>query len=121
MALIDANAIIRIILNDNEDMRDRAKDFIKSNPVLIRNEVMAEIVYVLTKVYKVSRVAVCQCIFSILRTKNISVESHEIMECAVDTFEESSLDFVDCLLYAYNFINNDNVFTFDKKLNKKIK
>lgn len=31
------------------------------------------------------------------------------------------LDFVDCLLYGYSVAKKENVFTFDKKLDKKIK
>lgn len=31
---------------------------------------------------------------------------------------EVSLDFVDCLLVAYHVLNDEPVFSFDKKLNK---
>ena len=31
------------------------------------------------------------------------------------------LDFADCLLYGYSVAKDENVFTFDKKLYKKIK
>lgn len=36
-------------------------------------------------------------------------------------FEESSLDFVDCILIAYNKVENIEIFSFDKKLNNKLK
>ena len=121
MVLIDANPIIRIILNDNAEMRNTASEFIKSNTVLIRNEVMAEIAYVLAKVYNIERDAICKCISSIMLTKNITVESQSVMECALDTFKDSTLDFVDCLLYAYHLIDENTIFTFDKKLNNRIK
>ena len=59
MVLIDANAIIRIIINDNEEMVKKATEFIDENQVLARNEVLAEVVYVLQKVYKIDKNKIC--------------------------------------------------------------
>ena len=55
MLLIDANAILRYVLNDNSDMAGKVHELIKNNKVTIRFEVMAEVVYVLNKVYKLPR------------------------------------------------------------------
>ena len=40
---------------------------------------------------------------------------------AIKIFAETKLDFVDCILAAYNNIENFEVFTFDKDLNKILK
>ena len=121
MTLVDANTILRIILNDNEKMVNETKSFIAGNAVLIKNEVMAEIVYVLTKLYKVDRKTTCQCIRAIIETENINVDSTEIIAYALDAFAESNLDFVDCLLCGYNHIRHNDIFTFDKKINSRLK
>ncbi|ABP65738.1 hypothetical protein Csac_0084 [Caldicellulosiruptor saccharolyticus DSM 8903] len=55
LKLIDANVILRFLLNDIAELNQIAKEIIKNNEVLILNEVVAEIVYVLEKVYKVER------------------------------------------------------------------
>lgn len=53
MKIVDANIILRYLLNDTEELAEKAADIIENNKVLVPNEVIAEIVYVLEKVYKV--------------------------------------------------------------------
>ncbi|MCL2350294.1 MAG: PIN domain-containing protein [Defluviitaleaceae bacterium] len=120
MVLIDANVMIRIIINDNKDMAQEAAKFISENQVLIRNEVMAEIVYVLQKVYKIDRLEIYKLFRDIIEGAVIKTENHDVVLCAFKAFGEQNLDFVDCLLYAHNSINGNAVFTFDKALKKII-
>ena len=53
MKIVDANIILRYLLNDTEELAIKATDILENNKVLVPNEVIAEIVYVLEKVYKV--------------------------------------------------------------------
>ena len=92
MTLIDANAILRIMLNDNAEMVNKTKAFISVNPVLLRNEVMAEVVYVLLKVYKLHREIISSTLKSVIQVKNIHVESAEITVYALNLFCDSNLD-----------------------------
>ena len=121
MTLIDANAILRILPSDNAEMVGKTKAFIGANPVLIRNEVMAEIVYVLQKVYKLPRETISSSLKSVIQVKNINAESAEITVCALNLYCESGMDFVDCLLCAYSSVGHHGVFTFDKKIMNRIK
>ncbi len=50
MQLIDANVILRFILNDNADMAKRATEVIASG-AYTKPEIIAEVVYVLKSVY----------------------------------------------------------------------
>ena len=120
MVLIDANAIIRILLSDNDEMEQEAKTFIRNNQVLIRNEIMAEIIYVLLKIYNIEKKEACRYILDLLKTKNVYTEDKEVMRLAINTFCDNNIDFVDSLLYAYHSINNFDVFTYDKKLKKML-
>ena len=46
----------------------------------------------------------------------------DVLLRALEIFDDvPKLDFVDCLLYGYSVAKDENVFTFDKKLDKKIK
>ena len=54
MQLIDAYVILRCILNDHPDMTLKAKEVI-SNGAYTKPELIAEVVYVLQKVYSVQR------------------------------------------------------------------
>ena len=49
-----------------------------------------------------------------------NVMNKEIMIEAVKILAESSLDFVDCILIAYNKVENVKIFSFDKKLNNRL-
>jgi len=91
MIRVDTNYIIRYLINDDIEMANIAEIILTSKKVFISNEILAEVVYVLSRVYKIPT-------FKIFKTKN--------------------LDFVDCLLCAYS--KEDEIVTFDKKLNKCI-
>ena len=54
MKLIDANVILRYLLNDNQDMALRAKAVIDSG-AYTKPEIIAEVVYVLKGVYQATR------------------------------------------------------------------
>lgn len=53
--IIDANIILRSILSDNEQLSKQAKSIIENNECFAPNEVIAEVVFVLQKVYEVPR------------------------------------------------------------------
>ncbi|GAB3806962.1 PIN domain-containing protein [Virgibacillus kimchii] len=50
MKIIDANVLLRYLLNDVEELTERAVELIENNNVYISNEVIAKVVYVLQKV-----------------------------------------------------------------------
>jgi predicted nucleic-acid-binding protein len=120
MLLIDANAILRYTLNDNKDMAAKTRDLIINNKVYIRYEVLAEVIYVLSKVYLLPRKEICDGITLLLSCSNVETDSREVALYALNAFAEINMDFVDCLLYAFRAVNGYDIFTFDKKLNAVI-
>lgn len=46
MRMLDANIILRYLLNDNEKMADEAEKIIREERAWVTTEVMAEVVYV---------------------------------------------------------------------------
>ena len=117
MLIIDANAILRYTLNDNIDMAKTVNELIGKHKVTIRYEVMAEVVYVLEKMYKLSRKEVRDGLKAFLALPNVETETKSVLLLALETYADKNLDFVDCLLYAYKALHGYDVFTFDKKLN----
>ena len=85
---------------------------------MVKREVIAEVVYVLAGVYKTTREDIEKALFELMDTERIFIESEDIVRYAITTYKTHSLDFVDCLLHAYQNIDGDTIFTFDKKLNK---
>ena len=116
--LIDANVILRYLLNDVEEMSKKSAEIINAGAFTLP-EVVAEVIYVLKSVYKVEREEISTAILKILNEIEIE-HKHTIIE-SVKIFSETNLDFVDCILIAYNRIENFEIFSFDKKLNNKLK
>jgi predicted nucleic-acid-binding protein len=118
MVIVDANVILRIVLRDNEDMVSKAEELLSNNNFFIKREVLVEIIYVLSKTYKMERVEIAKIICGLLEADDTIVESKNAVHLAIEIYKNRSLDFVDCLLYAYQKVEGEKVFTFDKKLNK---
>ncbi len=117
MHLIDTNVILRFILNDNNEMTERAAEIIASG-AYTRPEVIAEVVYVLKSVYSIPKDKIASIVCGL--SNIIQIENSDCVIYAINLFASVSLDFVDCLLIAYHRINHENVFSFDQKLNKHL-
>lgn len=116
MVIIDANAILRYILLDNVKMAEKVEELLSEHQVYCRYEVIAEVVYVLDKVYALSRKEIAEGIKLFFEVQNVETESLEVLLVALETYAKIKLDFVDCLLYGFRAVNKDTVFSFDKKL-----
>ena len=79
---------------------------------------MAEVVYVLEKLYEVPRADIRESVEILVSYPNISFTDQEILICAVRFYEEKKIDFVDTLLAAYNHVKKYKIYTFDKQLEK---
>lgn len=114
--MLDANMILRYLLNDNEQMASEAEAIIKKGDVLVGIEIIAEAVYVLKGVYSVNRKEIAESMRGFLG--EVRAAEMEVLELGIETYAESSLDFPDCILYAYNRVKGYEIKTFDKKLIK---
>lgn len=114
----DANILIRYIINDDEIMAAKADEAINSGLLFVLPEVFAEVVYVLTKVYGIERSDVADSMIELLDF--VSTTATEIMKTAFQNYRETNLDFVDCILAAYAISDNQQILSFDKKLNNFI-
>ncbi len=110
--IFDANAILRYILDDIPEQADIVEEAIKERETLVLLEVIAEVIYILTKYYNIERKETVENIINFLNETN---DKNEILRLALKTFSETDFDFVDCVLYANS--NQYDIFTFDKKLN----
>ena len=83
MKIIDANIILRYLLEDNEELSKKATNIIENMEILISYEVIAEVVYVLEKVYKIERKEIKECLFQILNYNNIKTDNNELLKAAL--------------------------------------
>ncbi|GAC42585.1 PIN domain-containing protein [Paenibacillus popilliae] len=120
MNIVDANIILRYLLQDAIQFIDQARDKIENHPIFIPNEVRAAVVYVLEKVYRIERVHIYDTLQNLLSYGNITMHDKSILVQALKVYSEIKIDFVDSLLFAYSKISGHTVFTFDKKLNQML-
>ncbi len=118
MNLVDANVVLRYLLNDVEELADKAAVLLENKELFIPTEVIAEIVYVLEKVYQVEREEIQNSLLELFSYNNIQVNDLEVITEALKFYVKKKLDFVDAILYAYYKVRKYNVYTFDKKLSK---
>ena len=118
MTILDANMILRYLLNDNKEMADKAEQYINDENVFVTIEVIAEVVYVLKGIYSMDRSVISETIKQFLDIVNC--QEADVLKAALDAYAENNLDFVDCVLYGYSAAKGAKIATFDKKLLKLI-
>jgi predicted nucleic-acid-binding protein len=118
MVILDTNAILRYVLQDNLTMADEVELQLSREVCFIPVEVVAEIVYVLSRVYELERNVIAKTVTDITYVNNITVAQKAVVLHALQVYASATLDFVDCLLIGYAKKNAYTVFTFDKKLRK---
>jgi predicted nucleic-acid-binding protein len=116
MILIDANIVLRYLLDDHETLSAQATAIIEQHEVILMMEVACEVVYVLQKVYKVERAMIEQYLKLLLKDYLVNMHEPEVFSQALSIYAKTRLDFVDALLCAYHDIKQCKVYTFDKKL-----
>lgn len=121
MKILDANMILRYMLNDNITMANEVDKIIENYEVLILPEVVSEVVYVANKVYKLERTKIVSDLLDFLDNDNIITNCGNVLYEGLKLYGKVSLDFVDCLLCAYHTVSGYEICTFDKKLNNLIK
>jgi len=120
MVILDANAILRYILHDNEVQAGEVIGLLERTRCLAATEVIAEVIYVLGKIYKTPRTKIVDAIQVFLSEKNVSPMQSTIVAQALAAYASTKLDFVDCILSGYQ-MQGYSVFTFDKKLQNYLK
>jgi len=76
MEIIDANIVLRYLLNDNPGLSKKAAKILENNNVHCPVEVFAEIIYVLEKVYNVPREKIYNALIRLLHFCRASLKKN---------------------------------------------
>lgn len=120
MSLVDANVVLRYLLDDHAELSAEAAAILEQQTVILPIEAACEVVYVLQKVYAVNRAEIRQLLTGLLNEALVTMDKPEIFLKALEYYSASTLDFVDTLLCAYHTVEQQEIFTFDNKLNQFI-
>lgn len=121
MVMADANTMIRCIIGDDEEKIHELQEIRSEQEIVYTLEVIAEVVYVLTKVYQVSREEASNAIQAFLRARNIVCSNGPVTVKALRLFAQNRLDFVDNVLLAYHQLHGITIYSYDRKLMNAMK
>jgi predicted nucleic-acid-binding protein len=120
MKKIDANVILRYVLNDHPDLSSKAREIIDRHIVEVPIEVLCEVVYVLVGHYKIDKKSISTELQHFFEKTQCTLFHREAVLRGLEYFGQKNLDFVDCVLAGYAEIEKDEIFTFDDNLKKLI-
>lgn len=113
--VVDTNILIRALIDDNAEL---SKIVSSVDEVYIPLPIFFETVFVLEKFYKQSREVIIDYISTITSYDNVLTDKDDLKEI-LDTYaRKRSLSIIDCLLMAYAGINNLEIRTLDKTLER---
>ena len=120
MSIVDANIVLRYLLDDHTELSPKAAEILEQQAVTLPVEVGCEVVYVLQKVYAVERKDIQQQLANLLNEGLVNMDKPAVFLKALECYGDSTFDFVDTLLWAYQTVEQQEVFTFDGKLLKQL-
>lgn len=118
MAFVDANIILRYLLQDHKELTPKAERLIasaKAASLLITDITVGEIWYVLRSL-NIPRIKVAESIWLLERTPAFKLENPELVTDYVHLLANTKLDFADCYLAARVMREKSGLHTFDKEL-----
>jgi len=115
--MLDANAIIRYLLDDINEQADAVETAI-NNGAYVAPLILAECVYVLSKFYKQSRSDVAVSLLRVLEC--IQTNDVDVIRASLILYTSETMDYADCVLLAYNRVRGTEILTFDKKLQTRL-
>ena len=119
MILIDANVMLRFLMEGQDEQWADGIRLIESGTCFTLPEVIEEVVYVLEKHYHIDRMNVREAILHLLGY--VSIDSPAVILHAMTFYAVDRVDFVDGVLIARAALLGDSVFSFDKKVRKLIR
>jgi predicted nucleic-acid-binding protein len=92
MVIADANTMIRCIIGDDTQKIQELQEIRSTQIIVYTLEVVAEVVYVLVKVYGIPREEASHAIQRFLNSANILCANNRITVTALQLFAENHLD-----------------------------
>jgi predicted nucleic-acid-binding protein len=115
---LDTNVLVRYIMQDDAKQAALASRLVESladSTGFIPLIVIAELSWVLTSAYSLSRQQLTEALEGVLRSKEWVVEKADIVWQAVRLFQSGSADFADCLIFrSAAAAGCEKTMTFDK-------
>jgi predicted nucleic-acid-binding protein len=124
VSLIDTNVIIRFLVGDHAEHLVRSKRIfqqIQDNTLQVEiiSEVLMEVLFVVTKRYKVPKEIVIEKLKSILFLQGVVNPDKMMLIHTLDMLQSKNIDFVDALICTKAKLEGYGKISFDKDVMKK--
>ncbi|HSX00227.1 MAG TPA: PIN domain-containing protein [Patescibacteria group bacterium] len=116
MISLDTNIVLRFLLGDVAEQTEKATELIENNMVYITDVIVIEIIYVLEKVYELSRKDICAVVTDFLNFTNV-VHNPRFLLKTINLYENHpALSAVDCYACEEAKDYSNELVTLDKRL-----
>lgn len=120
--LVDTNAWLRYLLRDNEAQYKEMSSLMKKMKggeveLILTNEVVLEICYVLKSFYKLEKEKISKGLLNLILVKGIVVNN--IWRTVLVIHSQKNLSLLDILMKCLASANGWELFTFDKRLKEE--
>ena len=121
--IVDANIIIRFLLNDHPKLSQLATSlFSKAQKKLIKiyldEVILAEVIWTLSSFYKIKKADLIDNIEKLLSQDWIVNTKKKSMLKALYLYKSSNLDYIDCWIFIVSQTLKFKLETFDKNLRR---
>jgi len=121
VCFVDTNLFVRYLTNDDKHKAEAVEKLLlkaKSGEIkLVTSDiVIAELVWVLISFYEQGTEVVADLLRGILNTEGLKVDNSDIIEGALEIFEETNIDFIDAYIISYMRLKKmDILYSYNKK------
>ena len=118
---LDTNILVRLLVADDPDQTARAQRFVaarrtRETPGFINCIVLAELIWVLARVYDYSRATIAGVVENLLSGDDRVVEHHDEVRAALEDYRSRRADFIDALILRINGARGcEAMATFDDR------
>ena len=124
MIFLDANIILRFILDDDPTLSPKAKSIFESisrskSKIFISQMAAFEVTFTLERTYKLPKSDVRQEFLKIIKVENIILDKREILEKALFFYEDKNISFADAYQAALMFKKKvKKIYSFDRDFDR---
>ena len=118
MNSLDANVVLRFLLNDLPAQSEKAEHLIARSPCYVSDVILTEVIFVMEKLSGLSRSHIASLLRRLIGLQTV-VCNAGLIHRAIDLYTtKKQLSFPDCYIAIEALLSNDSVFSFDKDLQK---
>lgn len=118
MITLDTNVLVRILIDDQDvtQMRAARKLAQKAKQVFIPQIVQVELIWVLVRAYDLKKPQIIFILNELYNNAAYILQHEDTFAKALQLFQENTMDFSDCLIYATSDEEQAlPLYTFDKR------